>query len=578
AAQAGRTPDAAALLWRGEPVTYAGLERRSGRLADALQRRGVGPETRGGVCVSRTPELVVALLAVLRAGGAFVAMDPAYPPERLRYMLDDSGAALLLADPAAAQRLGDCGVEAMVLDGSTEYEARSGQQDASSGDAPLSHSRTFALSHSSSPDNPAYVVYTSGSTGRPKGVLATHRGIVNRFAWMWSEYPFAAGEVCCQKTSLAFADSVWEVFGPLLAGVPAVLVPDEDARDPEALLALLSRHGVTRIVLVPSLLRALLDAHPRLGERCPRLRLVVTSGEALPPELARRFAEAVPGATLLNLYGSSEVSADNTHHALRSTDPGPGERVPIGRPVWNTRVYVLDARMEPVPPGAVGELCVAGVGLGRGYVGNPAATAERFVPDPFAGPGTAGERMYRTGDRARWTAGGELEYLGRADQQVKVRGFRIELGEIEASLRAHPGVREAVAGVREDAAGDRRIVAYVTAREGQGVSAAELRAHARARLPEHMVPGAFVVLDRMPLNASGKTDRRALPEPEWTTETAYVAPRTATEEVLAGIWAELLGAERVGVEDGFFERGGHSLLAMRVVSRARQALGVEVPL
>jgi amino acid adenylation domain-containing protein len=562
AAQADRTPDAVALSWRGEPVTYADLDRHSGHLADVLRQRGVGPETRVGVCMSRTPELVAALLAVLRAGGAYVPMDPGYPRDRLRYMLADSGAALLLADSAAADRLGECGVDVLLNDGA--------EQHASSEGTSLSHSRTFALSHSSSL---AYVVYTSGSTGTPKGVLGTHRGIVNRFAWMWSEYPFAADEVCCQKTSLAFVDSVWEVFGPLLAGVPSVLVPDEDARDPEALVALLSAHGVTRIVLVPSLLRALLDGHPDLGERCPRLRLVVTSGEALPPELAGRFAEALPGAMLLNLYGSSEVAADSTHHALGADA---GERVPIGRPIWNTRAYVVDAGLEPVPTGAAGELYVAGAGLARGYMGNPAATAERFVPDPFAG--SAGERMYRTGDRARWTAGGELEYLGRADQQVKIRGFRIELGEIEAVLREQDGVREVVAAVRDDARGDRRIVAYVVAEDGHGPPTAELRARVGARLPEYMVPSAFVVLERLPLTPSGKIDRRALPAPQWSAEGAYVAPRTATEEALSGIWGSVLGAERVGVEAHFFEMGGHSLLATQVVSRIRQALGVEVPL
>jgi acyl-coenzyme A synthetase/AMP-(fatty) acid ligase/acyl carrier protein len=393
---------------------------------------------------------------------------------------------------------------------------------------------------------------------------------------MWSEHPFAADEVCIQKTSLAFVDSVWEVFGPLLAGVPSVLVPDEEARDPAALVEQLSRHGVTRIVLVPSLLRALLEAQPELGAACPRLRLAVTSGEELPAELARRFAAALPGATLLNLYGSSEVAADSTHHTLVAGGGEAGERVPIGRPIWNTRVYVADAAMQPLPAGAAGELYVAGAGVARGYVGNPAATAERFVPDPFAPE--PGGRMYRTGDRARWTAGGELEYLGRADRQAKVRGFRIEPGEVEAALLELPQVREAAVVVREDAAGEKRLVGYVVPAEGAGGTQAELRAHLAARLPEHMVPSAFVVLESVPLTASGKVDRRALPAPEWGGGTEYVAPRSEAEEVLAGIWAAVLRVERVGVHDDFFELGGHSLLATQVVSRVRQALGVEVPL
>ncbi|HEX7241304.1 MAG TPA: amino acid adenylation domain-containing protein, partial [Longimicrobiaceae bacterium] len=558
AMQAARAPDAVALAWADDRVTYAELDRRSARLADALRRRGVGPEVRVGVCMQRTPELVVSLLAVLRAGGAYVPMDPGYPAERLRYMLSDSGAALLLADSAAAERLGDCGIE-VLADGREECEVRSTE-------------------YSAFPESLACVVYTSGSTGTPKGVLGTHRAIVNRFAWMWSEYPFAPDEVCCQKTSLAFVDSVWEVFGPLLAGIPSVLVPDEDARDPQALAGAMSRHGVTRIVLVPSLLRALLDGGDDLGESCPRLRLVVTSGEELPAGLARRFVDAVPGATLLNLYGSSEVAADSTHHPLRVSDGMPGERVPIGRPIWNTRVYVVGAALEPVPTGAAGELYVAGDGLARGYMANPAATAERFVPDPFAAE--PGGRMYRTGDRARWTADGELEYLGRADSQVKVRGFRIELGEIEAALRTHPAVREAVAVVREDAAGDRRIAAYVVADGGEAVSATELRAHLGARLPEYMVPGAFVALEQLPLTPNGKLDRLALPAPGERAGAGaeYVAPRTPTEEAVAAAWAETLGIGRVGAHDNFFDLGGHSLLLVQLHSRLQERFGAGVSL
>ncbi len=554
AERAARTPDAVALAWRGERVTYAGLDRRSVELAGVLRRRGVGPETRVGVCMARTPELVASLLAVLRAGGAYVPMDPGYPAERLRYMLADSGAALVLADAASAERLGECGVEVVRPDaGAVEPEV--------------------GADAAAEPESLAYVVYTSGSTGTPKGVLGTHRGIVNRFAWMWSEHPFAADEVCVQKTSLAFVDSVWEVFGPLLAGVPSVLVPDEDARDPEALVDQLSRHGVTRIVLVPSLLQALLDAHPDLAGRCPRLRLVVTSGEALPPELARRFAGALPGATLLNLYGSSEVAADSTAHVLGAVAE---ERVAIGRPIWNTRVYVADAAMQPLPAGAAGELYVAGHGLARGYMGNPAATAERFVPDPFAL--APGERMYRTGDRARWTAGGELEYLGRADRQVKIRGFRVELGEVESALASHPAVGGAAVVLREDAGAERRLVAYWTCGAEEAPDAAVLRAHLRVLLPEYMVPAALVRLEALPLTPSGKLDRRALPAPEAEAGAGYAAPRGATEEVLAGIWAEVLGMERVGAEDGFFDRGGHSLLATRVVSRVGRVFGVALPL
>ncbi|HEX8275451.1 MAG TPA: amino acid adenylation domain-containing protein, partial [Longimicrobiaceae bacterium] len=558
---ARRSPGAVALAGPAGEVTYGELDRRSAELARRLRARGVRPETRVGVCMGRTPELVAALLAVLRAGGAYVPLDPGYPRERLRFMLADSGAALLLADPAAAERLVDCGVEVMVPNGGAGYEAGSAQQDASSEDAPLPHSRTPALSH---PSSLAYVVYTSGSTGTPKGVLGTHRGIVNRLAWMWSEHPFAAGEVCCQKTSLAFVDSVWEVFGPLLAGVPSVLVPDDEARDPEALAAILARHGVTRVVLVPSLLRALLDRHPELGERCPRLRLVVSSGEELPPGLARRFAEAAPGATLLNLYGSSEVAADCTAHALPPGGPDPGERVPIGRPIRNTRVHVAGAELEPVPEGAAGELCVAGAGLARGYMGNPAATAEAFVPDPFGG--APGERMYRTGDRGRRLPDGTLEFLGREDHQVKVRGVRVELREVEAALRGHAGVADAVVVARGGAGGDAALVAYVVPAAPGGEAAPADAAGGRTEEWTALWDDTYRAADadgEPALNVAGwmsSYTREPIPREEmreWVDRTV--------ERILA------LRPERV-LEVGF----GTGMLLFRVAPRVRAYHGTEL--
>jgi amino acid adenylation domain-containing protein len=419
------------------------------------------------------------------------------------------------------------------------------------------------------PGDLAYVIYTSGSTGQPKGVLAEHRGLVNRLAWMWRELPFGEGEVPCHKTRVGFVDSLAEVLGPLLAGVPAVVLPDDVAGEPALLVDELERHRVTRLVLVPSLLRALLDEVPDLDRRLPHLRLWVSSGEALPAALARQFRERLPGARLLNLYGSSEVAADATWH--EATADAATATVPIGRPVANMWAYVLGGGLEPVPVGVVGELWVGGVGVARGYLGRPELTGERFVADPFR----PGERLYRTGDLARRLEDGTLEFVGRVDEQVKVRGFRVELGEVEAALAAHPGVRACCCALRGEA-----LVGYVVA-EAEEPSPRELREHLVRVLPEHMVPSSFVWLAALPLSPNGKLDRGALPEPERGRDPrrGYRAPGTPAEERLVSIWAQVLGVPRVGVDDDFFaDLGGHSLLATQLVSRVRAAFQTELPL
>ena len=398
----------------------------------------------------------------------------------------------------------------------------------------------------------AYVIYTSGSTGRPKGVQGLHSGAVNRFRWMWERYPFAPGEVHAQKTSLNFLDSLWEIFGTLLQGVPIVILDDDTLKDPRRLVRALDEHGVTRLVLVPSLLRVLLEEPAPL---LPKLKICVTSGEALPVELWQRFRERMPHALLLNLYGSSEVSADATYEELHELD---GDTVPIGRPIANMHAYVLDRRMRLLPPGAKGELYVGGVGLARGYHNRPELTAERFVEHPLG-------RLFRTGDLASWRDDGRLDYLGRADHQVKVRGFRVELGEVEAAIREHAGVTDAVVVKRDDA-----LVAYVVgATEG-------LLAHVRHTLPDYMVPSRIVPLEKLPLTPSGKLDRNALPAPDRAGRRS-VAPRTETEAKVAEIFASVLGVQEVGVEDDFFELGGHSLLATQVISRVRHRLGADLP-
>ncbi len=559
AEQAGRTPDAVAVAFEGESLTYAGLEARSDRLAHQLIALGVGPETRVGVCAERSLELVVALLGILKAGAAYVPLDPSYPAERLAYMLEDSGVPVLLAQERLLDRIPGHAARVVCLD-----------RDAGRVDA----ERAEPLPLRAEPDSLAYVIYTSGSTGRPKGAMNAHRGIVNRLLWMQEQYGLTPGDVVLQKTPFSFDVSVWEIFWPLVSGARLVLARPEGHRDPAYLTELIERAGVSTAHFVPPMLQAFLDA----GEpaRCGSLRRVVCSGEALPYELTERFRAALPGVELHNLYGPTEAAVDVTYWACEARER---RVVPIGRPVANTQLYVLDAGGGLVPVGVPGELYLGGVQVGRGYLGRAELTAERFVPDPFGVK--PGARLYRTGDRVRWTAAGEVEFLGRADFQVKIRGFRIEPGEIEAALLEQAGVREAVVLAREGAPGSAgpRLVAYVVPAAGAGVTGAALREQLSRRLPEYMVPGAFVVLERLPLNANGKLDRHVLPVPESASgEGRYAAPRTAAEEVLAGIWAEVLKVERVGVEDGFFDLGGHSLLATQVASRVRRAFGVEVPL
>ncbi|HLL47332.1 MAG TPA: amino acid adenylation domain-containing protein, partial [Longimicrobiaceae bacterium] len=539
-AQAARTPDAVAVSWRGAAATYAELDRRSSRLAHLLRRRGVGPETRVGVCLSRTPELVVALLGVLRAGGAYVPLDPAYPRERLGWMLEDAAIDLVLTESHLAERLPGGAAEPFLLDR-----------------ADLAAGSEVAPESGAGPENLSHVIFTSGSTGRPKGVMIRHSSVVVLLYWMRENVSDDERSSVLFSTSINFDVSVAEIFGTLCWGGRLVLV--ENALE----LATLSE-PVVYASMVPSAAAELL----RAGAIPASVRTLNLGGEALPAALAQQLYALGHVDRVGNLYGPTE---DTTYSTYSLLERGTGQ-VHVGRPVANTRAYVLDGELQPTPVGVVGELYLAGDGLARGYAGRPDATAERWLPCPFGVPGS---RMYRVMDRVRWRADGTLEYFGRTDFQVKVRGFRIEPGEIEAALLAQPGVREAVAVVREDVPGDRRIVAYVT---GEGASPAELRAHAGARLPEYMVPSAVVVLDRLPLTPNGKTDRRALPAPEWRgAATSDAAPRDGVEAALCALWSETLGVERVGVLDDFFEVGGHSLAAVRLVGRVNGAFRAALP-
>ncbi|MEU5092044.1 non-ribosomal peptide synthase/polyketide synthase [Streptomyces sp. NPDC021356] len=540
-AQVARTPHAPALHHAGGTLTYAELNTRANRLAHLLIGHGTGPDQHVGLALPRSTDLVVALLAVLKAGAAYLAVDPDYPADRIAHLLGDTRPGLVLTTADLAAGLPLDGVRPLL----TDALDTSGQPAHDPTDADRHRPLTAA--------HPAYLVYTSGSTGVPKGVVGLHEGAVNRLLWFGEEFPFD-GRPVLAKSSLSFVDGTTELLAPLVHGAPVVLCDADTARSAAAMTKLAARHGAARITLVPSLLAELLDGDDT-GALAP-CTLWVTSGEALPPAYAERFRAALPGARLLNLYGSSEASGDSLYADVTAGT------VRIGRPITNTRAFVLDASLRPVPAGTPGELYVAGAGLARGYLGRPALTAERFVACPFGG---AGERMYRTGDLARWTADGELEYLGRADQQVKVRGFRVEPAEIEAALTAHPEVEHAAVVLREDRPGDKRLVAYTVG----GADAGHLRALVAEALPDYMVPSAFVTLAALPLSPNGKLDRAALPAPAYASRGG--APRTAAETRLCALFAEVLGVPRAGVDDSFFDLGGDSILALRLVAHARRA-------
>ncbi|HEV3050026.1 MAG TPA: amino acid adenylation domain-containing protein, partial [Longimicrobium sp.] len=543
--QAERTPGATAVVFGPDALTYAELDHAANRLANHLRRRGVAPETRVGICLERGPELVVALLAVLKAGGAYVPLDPAYPAERLAFMLADSGAPLLLTRLPLPEGLAPHGAEVVCLDAERErIEAESAQ----------------APAVDVSPDNAAYVIYTSGSTGTPKGVMVPHRGVPNLAYAQARRFGIDGTSRVLQFASFSFDAAVAEVFDALVAGATLVMASREELLPGAELLETLRRGRVTVATLPPSVLAMLSP------DDLPELRTVVSAGEAVDAATVERWGV---GRAFVNAYGPTETTVCATSARCEADGRAPA----IGGALENVRVYVLDAVGRPAPVGVAGELYVGGVGVARGYLGRPGLTAEKFVPDPFSGE--SGARLYRTGDRVRWSARGELEFVGRVDAQVKVRGFRIEPGEIEGALRRHAAVRECVVVAREDVPGEKRLVAYVVG----DVEAGVLREHLLRELPEYMVPSAFVLLDALPLTPNGKLDRKALPAPDFApAEDRYVAPRTPVEEALAEIWAEVLRLDRVGVKESFFELGGHSLLATRVVSRVRAVFDIDLPL
>ncbi len=556
-AQVERTPGAAAVSFEGEEITYRELNVRANRLAWRLRELGVGPDVPVGICVERSLEMVVGLLAILKAGGAYVPLDPSYPAERLAYMLEDSAVPVLLTREDLAGRLPAGSARVVALGGEVE-----GREENPLGGA--------------GPGNLAYIIYTSGSTGRPKGAMNTHRGISNRLLWMQEAFGLGEDDRVLQKTPVSFDVSVWELFWPLMAGARLVVARPGAHGDPAYLVETIAGEGITTIHFVPSMLQVFVAA-PGV-ESCRSLRRVIASGEALPGELQERLARRLP-VPLFNLYGPTEAAVDVTWWACR---PDGGRSVPIGRPIANTRVHLLDRALRPVPAGVPGEIFLGGVNLARGYLRRPDLTAERFVPEPTGEPG---ERLYRTGDLGRYRPDGAIEFLVRLDHQVKIRGFRVELGEIEAVLAFHPAVREAVVLAREDredrSVRDLRLAAYVVAREGQVPTLEELRGALAVSLPDYMLPTALVVLDAMPLNPSGKVDRAALariePEPGEPPQAAERrdAPRTPVERFLDGLFREALRlpAERgIGIHDSFFTLGGNSIDAAVLVNRLQEDL------
>ncbi|MEH0424409.1 non-ribosomal peptide synthetase [Streptomyces sp. B21-083] len=559
-AQARRTPDAPAVVDGPRTLTYAELHDRADRLAAYLDGAGAGPGTVVALALPRSAEFVVAVLAVLKTGSAYLPLDPEHPVERLAHMLRDAASPCVLTDRATRAALPRGGPPAVVVDEPLPAPPEvpgAGRRRAGSGD-------------------PAYVIYTSGSTGLPKGVVVSHAAIDNRLRWMQDTFPLTAADRVLHKTPSGFDVSVWELFWPLREGAVLVVAAPGEQRDPARLIATVRNDGVTVAHFVPSMLDHFL-AEPEAAS-CTGLRRVFCSGEALPRETADTFHRLLPGTSLENLYGPTEAAVDVTWHPCRAGESGP---VPIGKPVYNTRTYVLDETLRPCPPGLPGELYLAGVQLATGYLGRGALTASRFVADPFGPPGT---RMYRTGDVARWRADGSLEYLGREDTQVKLHGQRLELGEVESVLAAGTAVGSACALVRSDG-GERRLVAYVTpvrGASGDGATPAgpqpeQLREHLAERLPAYMLPSDIVVVDRFPLTANGKLDRAALPPPPAPRAGRGRGPGNDRERAVLEVFRELLGTDGISVDDDFFRAGGTSMLAIRLARRLRRVLGTELP-
>src|SRR5688500_6876823 len=546
--QVERTPEAIAVIFGEEELSYRELNERANQLAHYLRAGGVSAEQRVGLCVERSLEMVVGMLGVMKAGGGYVPIDPEYPRERVTLMLEDARLGLLLTQQHLVARLPEHTARVVQLDAGWEEIARCSQTNLETG---------------ASAENLAYMIYTSGSTGRPKGVMVPHRALGNHMAWMQGRFPLTAADRVIQKTPFSFDASVWELFAPLLVGARLVLAAPGGHQDPAYLVQLIVEQQITALKIVPSLLEQLLEAGI---EQCRSLRYVFCGAEAMPVKLAEKFFQQ-SAAELFNLYGPTEAAIDVTYWKC---EPGPGRRnIPIGRPIINTQVYVLDERMRAVPLGVGGELYVGGENLAHGYWQRSELTAQSFVPHLYSE--SAGARLYRTGDIVRWNEAGDLEYVGRNDQQVKIRGYRIETGEIETALLERAEVGKAVVLVREEEGKGKQLAAFVVSSNGVEPSGKELRGYLQERMPEYMVPGSIAVVSQWPLTPSGKVDRQALLSlSKAAPESEYEGARTEVEELLVQVWQEVLGIERIGIHDNFFELGGDSIVSIQVVARLRQ--------
>ena len=557
-AQVSRTPEQLALVFENENVSYRELNERSNRLAHYLRKQGVGPNVFVGICVERSIEMVVALLAILKAGGAYVPLDPEYPAERLAMMIEDSQTPGVLTQQKLLAHLSSRDTPTFCLDADWEN---------------LASESILNLDVAVSPSDAAYAIYTSGSTGKPKGVVNVHQGIVNRLLWMQDAYRLTSDDRVLQKTPYSFDVSVWEFFWPLMTGARLVIARPGGHRDPRYLADIINREKITTVHFVPSMLRSFLEA-VEIPKRST-LRQIFCSGEALSADLQHKFFSRVD-AELYNLYGPTEAAVDVTHWTCRRDDNR--SFVPIGRPIANIEIYILDEQLQPTPSGTEGELHIGGIGLARGYLNRPELTAEKFIHNPFSNDPNS--RLYKTGDLARFLPSGDVEYLGRLDYQVKIRGFRIELGEIEVVISRYPGIRQTVVVAREDTPGDKRLVAYVVPVQIGQFETAGLQEFLKKQLPEYMVP-TLVLLQAMPLSANGKVDRKALLPPSVENQLEaheFIAARNEIEKGLVGIWSDLLAIPKIGIKDNFFELGGHSLLAIRLVSRIEQSFGKELSL
>ncbi|HEY9878540.1 MAG TPA: amino acid adenylation domain-containing protein [Leptolyngbyaceae cyanobacterium] len=560
-AQAKNTPNAVAVVFEDQQLTYQQLNQKANQLAYYLRSAGVGLETFVGLYSERSLEMIIGLLGILKAGGTYVPLDPSYPSDRLAFILQDTQASVILTQAALADSLPPHCAQVICLDADWNLISENPLED------PICVANANSL---------MYTIYTSGSTGKPKGVMIAHSSTCNQLYWRQSTFPLSAADRVLQNISLSFDPSVWQIFWPLCFGAQLVLPRPGGQQDVAYLVRLIAEQQISVIALVPSLLRVFLEAKGL--DKCQALKHVFCGGEALTLDLQKRFFERFDSTVLLhNVYGPTEATIDATYWTCDRNHLYPV--APIGKPILNAQVYVLNNQLQPLPPGEAGELHIGGAGLARGYLNRPELTAEKFIANPFST--TPSERLYKTGDLVCRLPDGNLEFLGRIDHQVKVRGFRIELGEIEVALNEHPGVQQSVVTAWESTVGDKRLAAYFVSNQSSPPSASELRDWLQAKLPHYMVPAAFVQLEAFPLNPNGKVDRRALPTPDVehaAVEGTWVAPQTALEQQLVAIWEQVLQVQPIGVQDNFFHLGGNSLLATTLFTELEKVLGRELPL